>query len=61
MYEQEGKSFVPKYIDLLSSGGSDSPDNLLAKIGVDINDENFWQGGLDLIRDMVGEAESLAG
>lgn len=59
-YLDEGKQFVPHYLNLLSAGGSDKPDALLNHIGVDINDGDFWQGGLDLIRDMVTEAEGLA-
>ncbi len=59
-YLQEGDAFVPRYIELLSSGGSDAPERLLAGVGVDITDPNFWQGGLDLLRDMVNEAISLA-
>ena len=60
-YQQEGESFVPKYLDLLSAGGSDSPENLLEKLGVDIKAPDFWQGGTDIIREMVEDAEKLAG
>jgi oligoendopeptidase F len=59
-YLQEGNAFVPRYIELLSSGGSVAPEKLLARVGVDITDSNFWQGGLDLLREMVNEAVSLA-
>jgi oligoendopeptidase F len=59
-YLREGNAFVPRYIELLSSGGSESPERLLARVGVDITDPNFWQGGLDLLRDMVEEAVELA-
>lgn len=60
MYQQEGEEFVPRYLDLLSAGGSDSPENLLQKIGVDIKTPDFWQGGTDILREMVEEAEKLA-
>jgi oligoendopeptidase F len=60
MYKQEGAAFVPKYLELLSSGGSESPDKLLAKVGVDVTDPNFWELGLRLLGDMVKEAEELA-
>jgi oligoendopeptidase F len=59
-YKQEGQSFVPKYLDLLSSGGSLSPPDLLKKLNVDINDPNFWSLGLKLLDEMVTEAEQLA-
>jgi oligoendopeptidase F len=59
-YRQEGSAFVPKYLALLSSGGSDAPHVLLAKLGVDVTDPNFWALGLRLLGDMVSEAETLA-
>lgn len=58
-YKQEGEAFVPKYLDLLASGGSDRPEKLLAKVGVNVTDPNFWQGGLMLLRGMVDEALDL--
>ena len=33
---------------------------LLAKVGVDVTDPKFWELGLRLLGDMVGEAEALA-
>ena len=59
-YKQEGPAFVPQYLELLSSGGSDAPHVLLAKLGVDVNDPGFWELGLRLLGDMVTEAEGLA-
>lgn len=60
-YLTEGDAFVPRYIELLSSGGSDAPEKLLARVGMDITNPDFWQGGLDLLREMVDEAVELAG
>lgn len=59
-YLNEGNKFVPRYIELLSSGGSDAPDKLLARVGVDIKDPGFWQGGLGLLKDMVTDAVKLS-
>jgi len=59
-YLNEGNEFVPRYIELLSSGGSDAPEVLLERVGVNINDPDFWQGGLNLLREMVDEALALA-
>jgi oligoendopeptidase F len=59
-YRQEGAAFVPRYLDLLAAGASDRPPVLLAKLGVDITDPNFWELGLRLLADMVAEAEALA-
>ena len=59
-YRQEGAAFVPRYLAMLSSGGSEAPHALVAKLGVDVNDPGFWELGLRLLGDMVGEAERLA-
>jgi len=60
-YKQEGPAFVPRYLELLAAGGSDRPQVLLAKLGVDVTDPAFWELGLRLLGDMVAEAEVLAG
>lgn len=60
-YLEEGEPFVHKYIDMLSSGGNDAPENIVGKVGVDINDSGFWLGGLNLLRNMVMETEDLSG
>lgn len=59
-YKQDGPAFVPKYLELLAAGGSDAPHVLLAKLGVDVNDPAFWELGLELLGEMVSEAETLA-
>jgi len=59
-YLNEGDVFVEKYLALLSSGGSDAPHVLLAKLGVDVTDPNFWSLGLKLLEGMVSDAEILA-
>ena len=59
-YVNEGNAFVPRYVELLSSGGCDAPDVLLERVGVNIKDPDFWQGGLDLLREMVDEALALS-
>ena len=60
LYQEEGPSFVPKYVELLAAGDSDYPDKLLAKVGVDINDPGFWQKGIDVIEEWIVRAEQLA-
>ena len=60
IYQEEGESFVPKYLDLLAAGDSDYPDRLLAQVGVDINDAGFWQKGIDVIAEWIDQSESLA-
>ena len=60
IYQEQGESFVPKYLDVLAAGGSDYPDKILEKIGVDLNDPAFWHKGLDAISDMIDQEEQLA-
>jgi oligoendopeptidase F len=57
-YQTEGAAFVPQYLDLLATGGSQSPENILAKVGVDMTSEAFWRSGFVTIREMVGQLES---
>jgi oligoendopeptidase F len=59
MYKREGREFVPRYLKLLSSGGSGPPEELLADVGVDIGSKRFWDGGFDVIRRMVAELGRL--
>ena len=58
-YRQEGGSFPPKYIELLRAGGSMSPQDLLARVDIDIKRREFWQGGIDVLRGHVDRFESL--
>ena len=60
-YEAEGASFVPSYLQLLASGGSDTPEALGRLVGVDLADPEFWKAGLAVVDDLVTEAEALAG
>jgi oligoendopeptidase F len=59
-YDDEGDAFVHRYVELLSAGGSDAPEALLARIGLDITAPTFWDGGLALLEGLVAEAEALA-
>ncbi|MER3405620.1 MAG: oligoendopeptidase [Chloroflexota bacterium] len=59
MYREEGASFVPRYLRLLESGGSASPAELLASVGADVRDPDFWQKGLAELRRLVQQATEL--
>ncbi len=58
-YKEEGESFKPKYLRILSAGGSVAPVKLLAEAGIDVTQAEFWQGGYDIIAGMVSRLESL--
>lgn len=59
MYKKEGKSFIPKYLNLLSAGGSKKPETLLTEIGFDISNKRFWQQGFDLLSEKIGDLENI--
>lgn len=58
-YQSEGEEFIDKYLELLKAGGSQSPQTILAKLNIDIEDPNFWQAGCDLIATNLDKAKSL--
>ena len=58
-YKEEGEAFKPKYINILSTGGSKSPVEILSGAGFDIREAGFWQGGFDVIDRLVSQLESM--
>src|SRR4030042_2381082 len=62
LYQQfkvEGDSFKPRYLKILSSGGSASPESILTQAGIDIRSAAFWQGGFNVIHSLVEQLEAL--
>ncbi|MGZ4288671.1 MAG: M3 family oligoendopeptidase [Solirubrobacteraceae bacterium] len=59
-FTQEGESFIPRYLELLAAGGSRSPEELGAIVGIDLADPGFWDAGLALIDAQLSAAEELA-
>lgn len=59
-FQTEGEGFVPKYLRILAYGGSKGPADILNEAGIDIAAAAFWQGGFDVIADMIRELETLA-
>jgi oligoendopeptidase F len=58
-FKLEGDSFKPRYIKLLSTGGSKSPENILLDAGIDFHQRSFWQGGFDIISGLVDQLDKL--
>jgi len=58
-FKAEGESFKPKYLKILSAGGSEAPEKILSDAGIDIRSVKFWQGGFDVLSKMVDELEKL--
>ena len=58
-YQEEGEAFKPRYMKILSAGGSIAPVELLANAGIDVTTAKFWQGGYDVIDNMVTKLEKM--
>lgn len=58
-YRDQGESFKPSYLKILSYGGSASPQKILGEAGIDITSEKFWQGGFYVIKGWIDELEAL--
>ena len=59
LYKEGAPNFQQKYTELLSAGGSDSPQNLLKTFDINLDDPNFWSLGLRFIDSMLLQAEEL--
>jgi oligoendopeptidase F len=58
-FKREGDAFKPRYLKILAAGGSDSPETVLQQAGIDIRSAAFWQGGFDVVAQMLAELEEL--
>lgn len=58
-FKNEGRSFIPKYLNILSSGGSRKPEELLKDSGMDISRDEFWQQGFNLLEDKIKELKKM--
>lgn len=60
LYKQQGAAeFAPKYIEFLSSGDSATPQELMQRLGVDLNDTEFWNGGFAVIKGWLEQFRAL--
>ncbi|MDO9026684.1 MAG: M3 family oligoendopeptidase [bacterium] len=59
-YKKEGRSFVPKIENILSYGGSQSPELILKQVGIDMCSASFWQGSYDVVRGWLEELKRLS-
>jgi oligoendopeptidase F len=60
-YLEQREEFVPRYIKLLSYGGSAEPQVILAEAGIDISTPEFWQGGFDILQSMLDQLHKITG
>ena len=59
-YRVEGAAFVPRYLKILSYGGSEAPAKILLDAGLDITSTSFWQAGFDKLDDLITELTEIA-
>lgn len=62
LYQQflaEGDAFKPRYLKILSAGGSQAPTSILSAAGIDITKADFWQGGFDVVVGMLDKLENI--
>ena len=55
----EGPAFADRYLDVLRLGGSQTPQELMALVDVDLKSEAFWEGGFAAMEKLVTEFERL--
>ena len=58
-YRDQGESFVPRFLNILAYGGSRSPEDIIREAGFDMASADFWQGGFDVLEDLLDELEGL--
>ena len=59
-YKQGKTAFIPNYLKMLSLGGSRTPEELASLMGINISDPNFWNLGIEILNQLVEQAETLA-
>jgi len=58
-YLEEGESFIPKYKQILETGGSMFPVDMADYVGLDITLPEFWQAGFDYLRKLLKEFQNI--
>jgi oligoendopeptidase F len=61
VYEKSASGFAERYLAMLAAGGTKHHSELLAPFGLDARDPKFWDGGLSVIANLIGELEGLNG
>jgi oligoendopeptidase F len=59
VYEKSASGFAERYLAMLAAGGTKHHSELLAPFGLDARDPKFWDGGLRVIANLIGELEAL--
>ena len=60
VYEQSASGFAERYLAMLAAGGTKHHTELLAPFGLNAKDPKFWDGGLNVIANLINELEVLS-
>ncbi len=60
-YREVGEPFASGYLEMLSLGGSERPEEVVARSGLDLKDPGLWERGLGVLDRMIAQAEEWAG
>lgn len=59
LYQKQGQSFADTYEHFLSLTGQMSLEDVGQSVGIDLQDMNFWQNSIDMIKDDIDLFEEL--
>ncbi|MFO7742283.1 MAG: M3 family oligoendopeptidase [Anaerolineae bacterium] len=57
-YQDEGESFVPRFLRILAHGGSRSPEHVISEAGFDMASSDFWRSGFDALEGWLEELKA---
>ena len=58
-YKKSGKEFADKYIEVLKLGGSQTPQELMGHLDIDLTSREFWEGGFNYMETLIAKFEQL--
>lgn len=58
-YKKQGAAMVQKYHAMLDAGGSIAPSEMVKPFGINLSDPTFWNDGIAIINQLLGEAKQL--
>ena len=58
-YQAQGETLTEKYTQMLSAGGSRTPEQQLKPFGIDLRKTAFWEQGIGYVEALVNEAIAL--
>jgi oligoendopeptidase F len=58
-YQEDPEAFRAGYLRMLAYGGAARPETVLQEAGIDMTDPAFWQGGFDVVGELIDRLEAL--